>query len=91
MPSHVTNILPEPFKLHTTLKELDREILGLKHAKEMGYSSYAVMQVASRLISDDLESLVNELRELVGEVDFSFTVNGSQDDVTSVGGKGKRD
>ena len=62
--------------------------------EEPGYSAYAVMQVASSLISDDLEKLVGSVRELVGETDFTFRVGESDDTLTgdeTNGGKGKRD
>lgn len=62
--------------------------------EEPGYSAYAVMQVASTLVTDDLARLVDCVKELVGETDFSFTVGTSEDTLTGSGedeGKGKRD
>ena len=52
-------------------------------------SSVAVLQVASSLITDDLSRLVDHVRDLVGETDFSFTVNHSFDSESTE--KGKRD
>lgn len=83
LPPHIETMLPKPYMLSRRLEQLDRGILDAKHVEELGYSAYAVMQVASALIVDDLERLVGEVRELVGEVDFSFQV---QED-----GKGKQD
>ena len=68
----------------------------MKHVEEPGYSAYAVMQVASSLVTDDLARLVDHVKDLVGETDFSFTVGMSDSSVDSVGsegssGKGKQD
>lgn len=61
--------------------------------QEPGYSAYAVMQVASSLITDDLERLVDHVRDLVGETDFTFKVvmSDSSLDSSLTDGKGKRD
>lgn len=66
--------LPQPFALSQRLEQLDKGILSAKHVEEPGYSAYAVMQVASSMVMDDLERLVERVKDLVGEVDFSFNV-----------------
>ncbi|KAI9648995.1 hypothetical protein NHQ30_001561 [Ciborinia camelliae] len=86
--------LPKPYSLNRRLEALDSGILDSRHIEEPGYSAYAVMQVASSLMSDDLAKLVDYVKELVGETDFSFTVGGIEDNLTGSGGnssKGKRD
>jgi hypothetical protein len=55
-----------------------------------------VLQVASSLITDDLARLVDHVKDLVGETDFSFTVSMSDPTVDSTGfdgssRKGKKD
>ncbi len=70
-----------------------------RHVEEPGYSAFAVVQVASSLVTDDLRRLVDDVRGLVGEVDFSFKVivdseASTQTDRSGNGngnGKGKRD
>lgn len=68
--------------------------------EEPGYSAYAVLQVCSSLVTDDLRRLVEHVKDLVGETDFSFKVTDSTSSVDSgdtygsdtVGnGKGKKD
>ena len=64
--------------------------------EEPGYSAYAVMQVASSLVTDDLHRLVDHVKDLVGETDFSFKVSGSDSSFLSTGSdssavKGKKD
>jgi hypothetical protein len=74
------------------LEELDSDILSVKHVEEPWYSAYAVMQVASRLILDDLKRLVVHVKDLVGETNFDFGDLGSRDTLVGEdGGKGKQD
>ena len=49
---------PQAYKLSARLEELDADILSIKHIAEPGYSAFAVMQIASSLVSDDLEKLI---------------------------------
>ncbi|KAK9233846.1 hypothetical protein V1525DRAFT_415095 [Lipomyces kononenkoae] len=65
---------PPPLELNDRLRALDPEILSVKHIIEPGYAAFAVSQVASKLISYDLEQLLNNVKLLVGEVDFSFHI-----------------
>jgi hypothetical protein len=88
--------LPETYGLSRRLEKLDKGILDAKHVEEPGYSAYAVMQVASSLVTDDLKRLVEDVKSLVGEVDFSFQVasseTSSEADISGVdNGKGKQD
>jgi hypothetical protein len=88
--------LPEPYGLSRRLEKLDKGILDAKHVEEPGYSAYAVMQVASSLVTDDLKRLVEDVKSLVGEVDFSFKVvsseTSSDTEITGAdNGKGKQD
>lgn len=88
---------PSAFKLTARLEALDADILSIDHVTEPGYSAFAVMQVASSMISDDLEKLLENVKALVGEVDFSFRVNSGSADSSTDGllrggdDKGKRD
>lgn len=77
--------LPQPYYLNRRLEELDKGILDVRHMEEPGYSAYACLQVASSLITDDLARLVESVKELVGETDFSFVVR--EADSTAKGGK----
>lgn len=49
---------PEPYRLSAKLEALDPDILSVSHIAEPGYAAFAVMQVASRLVSDDMEKLI---------------------------------
>lgn len=49
---------PTPYRLSAKLQELDADILSIDHIAEPGYSAFVVTQVASSLISEELEKLV---------------------------------
>ena len=49
---------PQAYKLSARLEALDAEILSVSHISEPGYSAFAVMQIASSLVSNDLGKLV---------------------------------
>jgi len=49
---------PEACKLVGRLEALDKDILDVKHVLEKGYSAFAVMQIASSLVTDDLGRLI---------------------------------
>ena len=88
---------PKPYQLTEQINQEDQDILSLQHILEPGYAGFAVTQVATRLLDDDLRELLKYTRELVGEVDFSFhiystTADSSQATLdTDMGLKGKRD
>ena len=49
---------PKPYQLIRRLEELDPNILSMTHISEPGYSAFAVIQIASSLVSDDLAKLI---------------------------------
>jgi hypothetical protein len=65
---------PQPFSLSQRLESLDPRILSIRHINEPGYAAFAVLQLAARCISEDLEKLTASVKELVGVMDFSFRV-----------------
>ena len=86
---------PPSYRLTNKLQELDPEILSAKHFLEPGYASFAVAQVACKLINDDLSNILGRVKSLVGVVDFSFhvvSINDSDSTLASDGGtKGKQE
>jgi hypothetical protein len=72
--------------------------LDARHVIEPGYSAYACLQVASSLVTDDLARLIEHVKDLVGETDFTFKISSSDTSFDSIGsgsempsGKGKKD
>ncbi len=57
--------LPPAYNLSRRLEALDKGILDARHVEEPGYSAFAVMQVCSSLVTDDLRRLVEHGKDLV--------------------------
>ncbi|KAK5738191.1 hypothetical protein LTR17_006221 [Elasticomyces elasticus] len=71
--------VPEPYQLSQRLDEMDKDILSVRHIAEPGYSSFAVIQIGTRCVIDDLRKLLALVKELVGELDFSYHVVSTTD------------
>lgn len=66
--------LPEPYLLSERLDQIDTDILSVRHIAEPGYASFAVIQIGTRSLVDDLEKLLQSVKELVGVLDFKYHV-----------------
>lgn len=73
LPPHLH--VPAPYSLLQRMQQNNRHILDISHVTEKGYSAFAVLQIASRSIIIDLYELVDNIRELVGQLDFSTPYN----------------
>ncbi|KAI1426104.1 hypothetical protein F5Y12DRAFT_713554 [Xylaria sp. FL1777] len=60
-------------------------LLDTRNMTQAGYAEFAVLQVCSTLVCDDLEGLVASVSKLVGVVDFSYCVTPNSTS-TSIGG-----
>ena len=68
-----TRIEPhKPYQLSQKLRELDPEVLHIRHIQELGYSTYAVTEIISTMITHNLNVLVDSIENLVGIVSFEF-------------------
>lgn len=92
--------IPKPYYLARRMGAADPELLSVLHVAEPCYAAFAVLEIASSLITEEMARMVSRVRELVGEVDFSFHVVSTNSDFSSIGsilvddhqpGKGKRD
>ncbi|KAK4955886.1 hypothetical protein LTR10_006825 [Elasticomyces elasticus] len=63
---------PKPFEFVKSLNTIDPDVLSIRHIAEPEYSAFAVVQVCSQAIHADLERLRGHVKNLVGELDFSF-------------------
>ncbi len=66
--------MPEPFQLTERLDQIDTDILSVRHIAEPGYASFAVIQLATKCLVEDIEKLLEGVKELVGELDFSYHI-----------------
>lgn len=73
----------EPFHLLSQMEQVDRELLSVKHIAEPNYAAFAVLQIATRSLVGDLNALTEHVKNLVGELDFSFHVASTAEHGTS--------
>ena len=71
--------IPEPWALSDRMDDVDKDILSLRHIAEPGYATFAVIQIGIRCMMDDLEQIMNGVKELVGELDFSYRLTSAED------------
>ncbi|RMZ12781.1 hypothetical protein D0862_02544 [Hortaea werneckii] len=71
--------VPEPYQLTQRLDEMDKDILSVRHIAEPGYSSFAVIQIGTKCMLDDLRKILAGVKELVGELDFSYHIVSTTD------------
>lgn len=55
----------------------DPNILGLENINEPGFRAFAVIEVSHVCMVDSVSSIVKHVRDLVGEVDFSYRIAGN--------------
>jgi len=73
---------PKAYELTRRMEEIDADILSVRHVNEPGYAAFAVLQLASRCIGVDVDILVDKMKKLLGEVDFSYhVIHGSAEDL----------
>ena len=65
------------FNLFDQAEGTDPNILGLENINEPGFRAFAVIEVAHVCMVDSLSGILNHVKNLVGEVDFSYQVVGS--------------
>lgn len=71
--------VPEPYRLSARLETMDKNILSVRHMAEPGFAAFAVLQICTKCVGDDLRALLADVKELVGELDFSFHITSTQD------------
>ncbi|KAF2863186.1 hypothetical protein K470DRAFT_211067 [Piedraia hortae CBS 480.64] len=75
--------VPEPYELSKHLDEIDKDILSVRHIAEPGYSAFALIQLGSRCMVEDVRLILKAMKELVGEMDFSFHIVSSHSNDSS--------
>ncbi|KAL1892005.1 hypothetical protein Sste5346_007349 [Sporothrix stenoceras] len=72
-------------------------VLDASNMEQHGYTEFAVLQVCSTLVCDDLEGMIQAVSGLVGVVDFSFRMDESNESLDAEAeaenekGKGKKE
>lgn len=49
---------PEPYALSSKLEALDKDIISVRHMAEPGFAAFAVLQISTKCIGDDLKALL---------------------------------
>ena len=68
------------YALPERMESVDPDLLSVKHVTEPCYAAFAVLEIASNMIIEEMNFIVRRVKELVGEVDFSFHVVSTNDD-----------
>ncbi|KIW33378.1 uncharacterized protein PV07_00235 [Cladophialophora immunda] len=69
LPPYIT--VARPIDIADQLAAIDPGILSIQHINEPCYAAFAVLEIASILIMQEMVAVLAKVRELVGEVDFS--------------------
>jgi hypothetical protein len=77
LPPYIT--VPHSIDIAGQLAAIDPGILSIKHINEPCYAAFAVLEIASILIMQEMNAVLGLVRELVGEVDFSVHFGGGLD------------
>lgn len=72
--------LPEPYALSQKLDALDSDVLSVRHIAEPGYASFACTSIATNNLNDEMKDLLAAVKELVGELDFSYHIVSTKED-----------
>ncbi|KAH7417167.1 hypothetical protein BKA64DRAFT_291476 [Cadophora sp. MPI-SDFR-AT-0126] len=64
---------PTSFRISDELLDDGSDLLDLRNVNEPGFRSIAVIEVAQRCVVGSTQRITNLVRELVGELDFSFS------------------
>jgi hypothetical protein len=68
---------PSQFDLSEQIQESDANIMALSNINEPGFRAFAVIEVAHVCLVDSISVIVKNVRELVGEVNFSYQIKTS--------------
>ena len=72
--------LPEPYALSQKLDAIDSDVLSVRHIAEPGYASFACIQIVTKNLNDEMKDLLAAVKELVGELDFSYHIVSTRDE-----------
>jgi uncharacterized membrane protein YgcG len=79
---------PAHFRLSDELVGSKTNVLALENLNEPGFRAIAVIEVAQRCLVRSLDGIVECVKELVGEMDFSYRVEGGSGSGSGGGGGG---
>ncbi|KAI1124338.1 hypothetical protein F5Y10DRAFT_31356 [Nemania abortiva] len=76
---------PDNSNMIKTKAQQVRSLLDTRNMTQAGYAEFAVLQMCSLLVCDDLEGLVDSVSKLVGVVDFSYCIDSNSPGTSTSG------
>jgi hypothetical protein len=80
---------PSDFRLSDELVGDGTHVLDLSNLDEPGFRAIAVIEVAQRCLVDSINRMAEHVKELVGEVDFSYHIRNISASSSVLDGKGE--
>ncbi|KAI5194524.1 hypothetical protein E4T38_09536 [Aureobasidium subglaciale] len=66
----------KPYELWQNLEQFDPQILHRRHVRELGYSTYAVVELLSGVVANSVNELSRDVEFLVGVTHFDIMADG---------------
>ncbi|KAJ5624821.1 hypothetical protein N7510_001130 [Penicillium lagena] len=70
--------IPDSFPLARQMRRIDGELLNIRHVEDPAFSAFASLEVLRSVVSFSLQELLDNVRKLVGELNFDFTFRQTQ-------------
>ncbi|KAJ5979646.1 hypothetical protein N7481_006944 [Penicillium waksmanii] len=76
---------PDSFPLARQMQKIDDELLSIRHIGDPSFSAFVALEVLRSVVSFSLQELIDNVRKLVGELDFDFHIPQTHHDTESSG------
>ncbi|KAK9854929.1 uncharacterized protein MYU51_003195 [Penicillium brevicompactum] len=69
---------PDTFPLARQMHQIDGELLSIRHIEDPAFSAFVSLEVLRSVISFSLKDLIENVKKLVGEINFDFYVRNTE-------------
>ncbi|KAJ5819558.1 hypothetical protein N7474_005149 [Penicillium riverlandense] len=76
LPPYLTT--PDSFPLARQMQRIDGELLNIRHVEDPAFSAFVSLEVLRSVVSFSLQELLDNVRKLVGELNFDFSFRQTQ-------------
>ncbi|KAL1960341.1 hypothetical protein VTO42DRAFT_8301 [Malbranchea cinnamomea] len=70
---------PHPYPLARNLRTISEDLLDIRNVEDPSFSAFVAIEVLSSVVSSNLKQLINDVKILVGELDFGVYVRRHRD------------
>ncbi|KAJ5691878.1 hypothetical protein N7462_001301 [Penicillium macrosclerotiorum] len=63
---------PETFPLARQMQKIDVDLLNIKHVEDPSFSAFVSLEVLRSVVSFSLQDLIDDMKKLVGELNFDY-------------------